>query len=94
MRLKNYIYQMVMPQTQKHGYYKYIKMNLTYTIHNESIIKNKALILNSDYDCKKLFVKPVVKKNNYYLKNNNYKKEEKDYESDKDDIIIKCDFID
>ena len=78
---------------------KYIKMNLTYTIHNESIIKNKALILNPDYDCKKLFVKPIVKKNNYYLKNNNpktnnCKEKEKDYESDKDDIIIKCDFID
>ena len=66
---------------------KYIKMNLTFTIHNEAIIKNKILILKSNFDCKTLFVTPVVKKNNYY-KNNYIKKDVIiDYESDKDDFI-------
>jgi len=47
---------------------KYIKMNLSYTIHNDLIVKNKALILKPDFDCKTLFVVPPVKKNNYYKK--------------------------
>lgn len=67
---------------------KYIKMNLTFTIHNDMIIKNKALILKSDFDCKTLFVQPLIKKNNYY--NKNYVKKEKiiipDYESDIDEF--------
>ena len=62
---------------------------------NDSIIKNKALILKSNFDCKTLHVAPVVKKNNYYSKNNNYIKKEvvvvPDCESDVDDF---CDFID
>jgi putative phage-type endonuclease len=79
---------------------KYIKMNLTYTVHNDLIIKNKALILNKNFDCKTLFVAPIVKKNNYYSKNNNYIKKEvvviPDYESDKDDFEDNCvcEFID
>jgi len=82
---------------------KYIKMNLTYTIHNESIIKNKALILNSNFDCKSLYVAPIPKKNNYYNKNNNNFKKEiviiPDYESDIEDftntiIDDTCNFID
>jgi len=81
---------------------KYIKMNLTYTNHNESIIKNKALILDSKFDCKKLFVTPVVKKNNYYSKNNNYnhnKKEESSTNKKKFEVIPDnesdtCDFTD
>ena len=79
---------------------RYIKMNLTYTLHNDSIIKNKALILNPDFDCKTLFVAPIIKKNNYYSKNNNYIKKEivivPDNESDIDDFMDNgtCDFID
>jgi hypothetical protein len=70
-------------------------MNLTYTIHNDLIIKKKALILQSNFDCKTLFVAPIVKKNNFYK---NYVKKEPvpDYESDNDDFKdnYNCDFID
>jgi putative phage-type endonuclease len=75
---------------------KYIKMNLTFTNHNDSIIKNKALILQPNFDCKTLFVAPIVKKNNYYK--NNYVKKEViiECESDNDDFTDNknCDFID
>ena len=74
---------------------KYIKMNLTYTIHNDLIIKKKALILQSNFDCKTLFVAPIVKKNNFYK---NYVKKEPipDHESDNDDFKdnYNCEFID
>jgi hypothetical protein len=79
---------------------KYIKMNLTFTIHNNLIIKNKSQILKPTFDCKTLFVAPIVKKNNYYSKIKNNKKEIvniiPDYESDQDDFneTVKCDFID
>jgi len=75
---------------------KYIKMNLTYTIHNDSIIKNKALILQSKFDCKTLFIAPVVKKNNYYKNNYVKKVTVPDCESDNDDFKdnYNCEFID
>ena len=54
-------------------------------------------ILEPNFNCEKLFVAPIVKKNNFY-KNKNYIKKEViiECESDNDDFTDKknCDFID
>ena len=72
---------------------KYVKMNLTFMIHNDKIIKNKYKFLEPDFDCKKLLEAPkVVPRTFFGPKSTTYVKKQSNDESICDSS--NCDFID
>jgi putative phage-type endonuclease len=81
---------------------KYVKMALTYTIHNNYIVNNKYKILSGNFDntlllkLNKLVQKPIQKYTGYKTYVKTEKVKEKDCDSDCDDFIDnnECDFID
>ena len=78
---------------------KYIKMNTSFVIQNDNIIKNKLLFLDPAFNMTKI-VKPIPPPKTYYNYKQNFTKKEvipeKNYESDGCDFVGNddCDFID
>ena len=73
---------------------KYVKMNLTFMIHNDKIIKNKYKFLEPDFDCKQLLEAPKIAPRTFFgPKSTTYVKKQSTVEIESLCDSVNCDFI-